>query len=45
MSQQGGSDLDDDITLLRRSSAVPSSAFVLKGRSTSSGRKFELLTL
>jgi hypothetical protein len=44
VSQQGGS-YWTTITLLRRSSAVPSSAFVLKGRSTSSGRKFELLTL
>lgn len=44
VSQQGGS-YWTTITLLRRSSAVPSSAFVLNGKSTSSGRKFELLTL
>ncbi|MGO8862441.1 MAG: hypothetical protein ACLQRH_17010 [Acidimicrobiales bacterium] len=41
VSQQGGS-YWTTITLVRYGSTVPSSAFILKGKSTSSGRKFEL---
>ena len=42
VSQQGGS-YWTTIALLRRSASAPTSAFTLRGKSTSSGRKFELL--
>jgi hypothetical protein len=43
VSQQGGP-YWTTVTLLQRSPSVPASAFALKGKSTSSGRKFELFS-
>lgn len=43
VSQQGGP-YWTTVTLLQRSASVPASAFTLRGRSTSSGHKFELVS-